>query len=230
METVEMSTELREIHAKLDLLISEMEAQKRRQRQMEELKDDLIVVGKDAFQTAVLELEEISPYFETSDLVYLMKRLLRNTRNLVKLVDMMENVADFIEDAKPLGKHAFAEILETLDSLDRKGYFEFIRETSEILDTIVTSCSVEDIRLLRENITEIMLTVKNLTQPEMLATVNNAVGFYRKMEIDVKKKVSYRDLLRQLRDPEVKRGIFFMLEFAKSMPVQNGRKSPVENQ
>jgi uncharacterized protein YjgD (DUF1641 family) len=59
----------------------------------------------------------------------------------------------------------------------------------------------------------------------MLATVNNAVSFYRKMEIDVKKEVSYRDLFKQLQDPEVKRGLFFMLEFARSMPVQNRLKS-----
>jgi uncharacterized protein YjgD (DUF1641 family) len=229
MDKTDADTELREIHRKLDLLVSDMEAQRRKQRELEELKNDLILIGRDAFQTAVLELEEVAPYFETKDLAHLLKRLLRNARNLVGLVDMIENVADFLEDAKPLSKHAFSEVLETLDSLDRKGYFDFIREAAEIVDTIVTSFSVEDVRLLRENITEIILTLKNLTQPEMLATVNNAVGFYRKMGVPIKQDVSYSDLLRQLRDPEVKRGLFFMLEFAKSIPRQNGSNSPAEN-
>ena len=87
----------------------------------------------------------------------------------------------------------------------------------KIIDTVVTSFDTNDVKLLRENITTILLTVKSLTQPDMLSSVNNAVGFFKKMDVDVKSEVSYFSLIKQLKDPEVKRGISFMLEFVKNM-------------
>ncbi len=221
-ETQYLEAQLQEIHQKLDFITGQMQEYQRKQREMQELKDELVLIGKDAFQTAVTELEEISPHFDANDLVYLLKKLLRNTRNFTQLMDQLENVTDFMNDVKPLGKQMFTELLETLNTLDRKGYFEFLKEAAKIVDTVVTSFSVEDVRLLRENIASILLTVKNVTQPQMLSTMNNAVGFYQKMDIAVQEKVSYREIFRELKDPEVKRGLVFMLEFVKNMANSNG--------
>jgi uncharacterized protein YjgD (DUF1641 family) len=225
MENKELAKQVEEINQKLDLLTGYIHEQQRRQKEFQELKEDLIFIGKDVFQTAVDELEEVSPYFETRDLIFLLKKLLRNTRNLTRVMNQLENIMDFMEDAKPLGKAAFNEVLEKLNEFDRKGYFEFFTEAAQIIDTIVTSFSVEDVRLLRENITSILLTVKGLTQPEMLTTVNNAIGFYKKMDIVVDKDISYRQIIKELRDPEVKRGLAFMLEFVKNMAAPNGKQT-----
>ncbi len=222
METKAVTNQIAEINQKLDVITAYIQEQQRRQREKEELKHDLIHIGKDVFQAAVTELEEVAPYFDTQDLLHLLKTLLRNVRNLNRLLDQMESVADFVEDAKPLSKEAFAELLHKLDKLDRKGYFDFMKETAKIIDTIVTSFSVEDVRLLRENITSILLTIKSMTQPEMLSTMDNALGFYRNMDIVVESDVSFRQILRELRKPEVKRGIVFLLEFIKSMANPNG--------
>ncbi len=226
MEQQALEKQLADIQAKLDFITAQMEAQQRKQQEMEELKQDLIHIGKDAFNSAVVQLEEVSPYFDTDDLVYLVKKLLRNTRNLIHLMDQMENAADFFRDAKPLSIAAFHELLTTLDTLDRKGYFEFMKEAFKIVDTVVTSFTVDDVRMLRENITSILLTVKNLTQPDMLSTLNNAVGFYKKMDIDVEKDATYVKIFKELRDPEVKRGLIFMLEFVKNMAKRNGETTP----
>jgi len=225
MENKELAKQMAEINEKLDFLTEQMREQQRRQREFQELKEDLVHIGKDIFQSAVQQLEEVSPYYDTSDLTFLLKKLLRNTRNLIKMMNQLENAVDFLEDAKPLGKMAFGELLETLNTMDRKGYFEFFGEVTKIVDTIVTSFTAEDVRLLRDNITSILLTVRSLTQPEMLSTVNNAMGFYRKMDIIVEKDISYRKIIKELRDPDVKRGLVFMLEFVKSMANPNGKQS-----
>ncbi len=222
MENTDIAHQLEDIQRKLDIVVAQVEEQRRKQREMEELKHDLIHIGKDAFQSAIVELEEVAPYFDTNDLLFLLKKLLRNTRNITRLIEQLENITDFLRDAKPIGKYAFEDLLEKLDELDRKGYFEFMKEAVKIIDTIVTSFTVEDVRLLRENIASILLTVKNLTQPEMLSTMNNALGFYRKMDIEVREKVTYREILKQLKEPEVKRGLVFLLEFVKSMANKNG--------
>ncbi len=222
METAELQQELKSIHEKLDFLTGQLKQQQQYQREMKELKDDLGLISKDMFNAAVVELEDVAPYFDTGDIVHLLKRLLRNVRNLNKMMEHLESAQDLFADLQPLGKQVFDEIMETMNELDRKGYFEFFSEGFKILDTIVTSFSVDDVRHLRENITTIILTIKNLTQPEMLSSVDNALSFFSKMDIDIDHEISMIELFRKMRDPEVKKGMAFMLEFVKSM-AQNGK-------
>ena len=214
---------LQDIHQKLDILTEQMQATQRRQREFEELKQDLTLIGKDMFNAAVEELEDVAPYFDTQDLVHLLKKLLRNTRNLTGLLNQLEGAEDLFRDLKPLGKQIFDEVLETLDEFDKKGYFEFLRESFQIIDTVITSFSVEDVRLLRENVTSILLTVKGMTQPEMLQTINNALSFFKKMDIKVDQNISYFRIMKEMNNPEVKQGVLFMLEFLKNMAKPNNQ-------
>ena len=183
----------------------------------DELKEDLSIIAKDMFNAAVEELNDVSPYFDTKDLVYLGKKLLRNTNNLSKMLDQVESLNDLAADLKPLSKQIFDEILDNLNKMDNKGYFIFAKEAFAILDTIITSFSVEDVRLLKENIVKILLTVKSMTQPDVLGSVNNALDFFKQMDIEIDKEITIGRLLKQMRDPEVKRGLYFMLEFVKNI-------------
>ena len=221
MEKTNISKEIHDIHQKLDLITQQLQDFRKRQNEMDELKRDLTIIGKDVFDATVDELEDIAPYFDTKDLFHLLKKLLRNTRNINQILSQLESMSDLYRDLQPLGKHIFDEILEKLNNLDEKGYFEFMRESAKIVDTIVTSFTIDDVRMLRENITSILLTVKSMTQPEILDTVDNAVGFFRKMDIKVEEKISYLDIIKELRKPEVKQGLIFMLEFVKNMAKSN---------
>jgi uncharacterized protein YjgD (DUF1641 family) len=218
----ELEQQLSEIRQQLEVVTEYVRAEQRRQREMTELKQDLALIGKDVFQAAVVELEEVGEHFDSQDLLFLLKKLLRNTRNLNKMLDQVESVYGFWEDAKPLGKEVFSDLLEHLDQFDRKGYFEFLKAILRLFDTIVTSFTVEDVALLRENIVSILLTIKNLTQPDMLKSMNNAVSFFQKMDVAVEKDVSLLALIKEFRDPEVRRGIAFLLAFAKNMASLKG--------
>jgi len=224
MENKNIELQIQAINDKLDFITKQLNEQQRRQREWQELKHDLTLIGKDVFQVAMDELDEVAQHFDASDLIYLLKKLLRNTRHLVKLMDQVESASDFVKDATPLSKQVFTHLLETLDEMDRKGYFEFAREIFNIIDTIVTSFTLEDVILLRENIATILLTVKNLTQPEMLATVNNALSFFQTMDVEIDKDISYWQLFKQARDPELKRGLAFIIQFMKNMVSSNGKK------
>jgi uncharacterized protein YjgD (DUF1641 family) len=226
MNESDIHARLDAIESKLDRITEYIEIERRRQREREELKNDLAMIGKDLFQSAVVELEEVAGHFDSKDLLSLIKKLLRNTRNLNRMLDQMSSTADFIEDVRPIGKQIFQELLETLNELDRKGYFAFFRELGNILDTVVTSYSAEDLRQLRLNIVAILNTVKSVTQPDMLHSMNNAVGIFRKMDIPVDKNISLLTLLRQMNDPEVRRGIYFLLQFAKNIAGSPANGSP----
>lgn len=234
MENKSIELQIQEINRKLDFITAQVQLQQRRQREFEELKEDLTVIGKDIFQAATKELDEVAHHFDTTDLLYLLKKLLRNVRNLSKMMDQVESAVDLMQDAAPLGKQVVGQIMDTLQQLDEKGYFDFSREFLKIVDTVVTTFSVEDVRLFRENVATILLTLKNLTQPEMLGTVNNALDFFKKMDVEVDKKISYWQIMKELRDPEMKRGIAFTIKFMKNLVKPNGNiaaeQTKIQNQ
>jgi uncharacterized protein YjgD (DUF1641 family) len=221
MNSEETERQILEINRKLDLIIGEIELQKRHRQEMDDLKEDLMRVGKDAFQTAIVELEDLHDSMKTGDLIHLGKRVLRNIHNIEESIEKLESFRDFITDASPLAREYVLDFMKKLDEFDRKGYFQFFKETSKILDNIVTSFSPEDVKNLSENVVTILHTIKNLTQPDMLQTVNNAVNVYKKLDIEIKNDVSVFRLLKEMNTPEMKKGLAFAIEFLKSISKQN---------
>jgi uncharacterized protein YjgD (DUF1641 family) len=143
--------------------------------------------------------------------------MLRNVNNLTAAFEQWENLRGFLEDFAPVSRQLSLDLMRRLDEFDRKGYFDFVREAGSIADNVVTSFSPQDVRALAENIVTILGTIKNLTQPDMLQALNNAVTVYKKLDITVKEDVSLFGLVREMNTPEVKRGMAFMLQFLKNL-------------
>lgn len=214
-----MQEQINSINRKLDVILEEIELQKRHRREMEDLKDDLTRVGKDIFKSAVIELEEVHDHLETSDILYLGKKLLRNVKNIIKMIEQLENAMDFIEDFSPVFRDSIIDFMYKLDEYDRKGYFEFLKELAHITDNIVTSFSAQDVRRFGDDIVTILNTAKNLT-PNMLNTVNNALSVYKNLDFKESEKVNITKLLRELNKPEVKRGLLFAVRFLQNLANQ----------
>lgn len=202
---------------KLDLVLAEVEEVRRIRREVEELKDDLARVGKDLFHTAVNELEEVAPFVRTGDFTELAKRLVRNVNTLNELLVQLEGAREFLTDATPLARELFHDGLARLDDLDRKGYFAMGRELGRALDNVVTNFTVEDVRLLSDNLVAILSTVKNLTQPEMLQAINNAVEVYKKIDFDAVEEFSLWHAFKEVNKPEMRRGLGFLIVFLRNL-------------
>ena len=206
-----------EINLKLNIILEEIELQRQHRRMMEDLKDDFYRVGKDLYETAIVELEEIHDQLQTGDIFHLVKKLLRNVNNISKTFDQLESIRDFIRDISPLVRESTLDLMRNLDEFDRRGYFQFAKELKKIIDNIVTSYSSEDVKNLGDNIVTILNTVKNLTQPDMLQAINNAIAVYKNIDIKVDEKVSLFNLLKELNSPEVKRGLAVGIKFLKNL-------------
>lgn len=202
---------------KLDLVLAEVEEVRRIRREVEELRDDLTRVGKDLLQTATVELEGAAPFVHTGDFAALATRLLRNVNTLNELLVQLESAREFVTDAAPLGRQLFSDGLAKLDELDRKGYFAMGRELQRALDNVVANFSVEDVRLLADNLVAILQTVKNLTQPEMLQAINNAVEVYKKIDFDTMEEYSPWRAFREVNKPEMRRGLGFLIVFLRNL-------------
>jgi len=224
MEEQRLQNQIDTISRKLDTILEEIAYLRQRRREMEDLKEDLVRVGKDFYQTAVEELDDVHDYLSTGDILYLGKKVLRNVRTITQTFEQLESLRDFLQDAAPLARESFIDFMNKLDEFDRKGYFTFAKELGNITDRIVTSFSADDIKNLGENIVTIINTVKNLTQPDMLHAANNALAVYQKMNIEVKEDVSLLKLLRELNTPEARRGLAFAIRFLKNLANQQYQK------
>ena len=228
MDDKTMQTQIDEINRKLDIVIEEIELQKQRRREMDDLKDDLMRVGNDLYATTVNELEEVSDYLQTGDVLHLGKKLLRNINTFNKMFDQLESAKDFIEDASPLVRESIIDFMAKMDEFDRKGYFRLMKEMENVIDNVVTSFTVEDVRALGDNAVTILNTVKSLTQPDMLNAINNAVSVYTKLDIEIEENVSYFQLFKRMNTPEMRNGIAFGIKFLKSLAEQQYTNQPLK--
>jgi uncharacterized protein YjgD (DUF1641 family) len=217
MEDVIIQNQIDEINQKLNIILEEIELQREHRRMIEDLKDDLYRVGKDLYETAIVELEEVHDQLQTSDILHLGKKLLRNVNNLSRAFDQMESTRDFLRDVSPLVRESILDLMKKLDEFDRKGYFQFTKELQKAADNVVTSFTTDDVKHLADNIVTILNTIKNLTQPDVLHAINNAVSVYKNIDLKVDEKVSLFSLLKELNSPEARRGLAVGLKFLKNL-------------
>lgn len=214
-----MNGDLALLHQKIDYLTEQLEAQRRRQESIDELKQDLVPIANHMVKLTIHELDEIGNDFEMEDLLFLVKRLLRDTRMLIGLMDRLEAMVGLADEMELLGKQVFNNMVEELDRLERAGYFAFARQGWLMMERIVTEFDEEDARALADNIVTILKTVRNMTQPDILALANNAVDAVRDTP-EWEKDPSAWQLMRELSDPKVRRGMSRMLNMFRALADQ----------
>jgi uncharacterized protein YjgD (DUF1641 family) len=193
-----MDASLQELNQKIDLLttqvayLSEQAQLVERQRlERAELVRDITPLANQAFELAVEQLEEVQEYIDLDDLLRLFKRVLRNGRNLEKMLDQLEGLADLVETLSPLADDAFGKAVDIMAGLEAKGYFGFARGGVKLMDNIVSSLSEEELSQI------------GVFSSNTLDEVKREIG----RPVDV----SYRGLVKQVRDPAVRRGLALTL-------------------
>jgi len=221
-----MDATLQELNQKIDLLSTQVsylseqaQSTERERNSRSELMRDITPLANQAFSLAVDQLEEIQEYVDLNDLLRLFKRVLRNGRNIEKMLDQLESLADLLETVSPLADDAFGKVVDLTANLEAKGYFSFAQGGMKILDNIVTSFSEEDVNRLGDNIVLILNTVKDMTQPEIISFVRNTLLVAEK-EIEKPVDISYLGLVRQMRDPATRRGVALTLRVMQVIGAQ----------
>jgi uncharacterized protein YjgD (DUF1641 family) len=126
-----------------------------------------------------------------------------------------------MQDMGPVAREVIIDTIRKMAEMEQKGYFEFFSEIARAMDTVVTHYSGEDVKLLADNIVTIMDTLKNLTQPEMLLAMNNALNVFQKLEVEDIPEYSMWKAMKEMRSPEMKKGIGFLISFLKNLSKEN---------
>lgn len=209
------------LEQKLDLVLDYVNQQRLKSEVVEDLVSDVMIIGKDFYNHSVVELEKQAVELDPDELKQLTINLVRNVKNINEILGLLESIMDMKKDAGPIMNEMIIEFTKKMHTTEEKGYFDFAREIGRLMDNIVTNFSPEDVRQLADNVVLILQTVKNMTQPEMLVAVNNAVKVYGSIQTDDIKPYSMWQLMREMRSPEMKSALGFMVAFMKNLSKQN---------
>ena len=180
-----MDNDLALLHTKIDQLADQVaflsdqaQDQQRRGRELDELKADLIPIGNQLVNLTIQELAEIGTDFELEDLIFLLKRVLRNTHLILSMMDRLEAVMGIADEVELLGKQVFSAAVESLDRLERSGLFQ---DTGDLL--------------------------RSLSEGDALADLNRALMAFQDNSSSTQTPPSLFGLARQLNQPEARRGL-----------------------
>ena len=215
----ELNHKIDALTAQVQYLAEQAQMAERARQERAELMHDLMPVANSAMQLATEQLQEIEAYVNPADLIRLLKKIARAAPFIEQALDQLDGVTDLLGVALPLTKDVFNKAEGVLDGMDRKGYFVFAQGGMKIVDNIVTSFTEEDIRQLGDNIVLILRTVKEMTQPEVMNFLRSTVSLAEK-EAEAPVDISYRALLSQMRDPNVRRGMALAMRMLRGVGAQ----------
>ena len=190
-------------------LVEEAEQQAQRRRQWEELSRDAMPLARTGLERLSTELEATS--LDPEAVLELARRLAANVDNLERLLVGLESGLELVDDAKILASEAMAMATARLEELDRKGYFTFMEAGFGVVDRVVTNFSEDDVNQLGDNVVLILETVKEMTQPEIMAVLYRMIEAIDRqrlaMEAEPQEPPSLWQLAQKMRQPEVRLGL-----------------------
>jgi uncharacterized protein YjgD (DUF1641 family) len=209
--------------AQVEELVAEMRRQREAREQWSELSHELAPVTRDALDVASRELAELSHDVTLDDAAEFARTLARSLPKLKAMLVQLDSMADLTHEVNSIAGAGVARLSDTLADAERKGYFTFARHGAEMVEEVVTSFSEDDVVALRENLVLILTTVKELTQPEVMTLLNRTGVSLQSLQDDAgTQPPSTLALLRQMRDPQVRRGLSRTLALLRTV----GEESP----
>jgi len=130
----------------------------------------------------------------------------------------LEPLRDLAAEIGVLSGPAMESVTSHVATWDERGYLRFARSSARIAERIVTSFDEQDVEALGDNVVLMLETLRDLTQPEILRLLRQTAGSVGHLDpAPDGPPPSTLALLRQLRDPEVRRGLARMLDVLRSV-------------
>lgn len=190
------------LNDKIDRLTEILEAQERRQRALVELKDDMTPVINQVVKLTIDELSEVGMDFQLEDLLFIVKRLLRNTKLIMRLVDQLEGLSDISDEVERLGPKVMSSVINLLDEYEQKGMFSLARGGLYVMEQVASNTSEEELKAIGDQVGPL---------------VKKAGAAVEALSSEETKAPSLIGLLRQMNEPEVRLLLSRLLTAARAL-------------
>lgn len=182
-----------------------------------ELRDELAPRVNEAVQALIVELADVEADFQIEDLVYLLKNVMRNVKNLNFALDQMKNMIDFAVIAEPVLKTTVPQMIYYLDDLEQNGVFRLLTTGLDILKKIGSTYSAEQLQQIGDGMVHLVGSLQKLTTPQALEMMDRAADLPAQADVSGAKPVGVWGMLGALSRPEVKEGVGVALELTAGL-------------
>jgi uncharacterized protein YjgD (DUF1641 family) len=186
-------------------------------RSISELREELTPRVNEAVKALIVELADIEADFQLEDLLFFIKKAMRNVRNLTYSLDQLKNVIDFALIAEPLLKSTVPQIIFYMDDLERKGVFNLLSASLEIIKKTAETYTAEDMEQIGDGLVRLLGIVKKLTTPEALELLDRAAEVPSRVDLSHAKPAGAWGMLWAMGNPDVKDGLGVLLELTKGL-------------
>lgn len=186
-------------------------------RSISELREELTPRVNEAVKALIVELADIEADFQLEDLLFFIKKAMRNVRNLTYSLDQLKNIIDFALIAEPLLKSTVPQIIFYMDDLERKGVFNLLSASLEIIKKTAETYTAEDMAQIGDGLVRLLGIVKKLTTPEALELLDRAAEVPSRVDLSRAKPAGAWGMLWAMGNPEVKDGLGVLLELTKGL-------------
>jgi uncharacterized protein YjgD (DUF1641 family) len=222
MDELKFQAQINDINHKLDMVLEHIEQQRIKREEIDDLIDDLSIVGKDAFQHTVVALDKAGVELDSDALSLLAIKIVKNIGNFNELLDTIESVNDFIKDATPIFRQIGLDAINKVAEFEEKGYLEYFYAAKDLFGKISENYSPDDIRKLSENVDLIFSVIRNITKTEFLQNLEYITKVISETKIDdsLDNKSIFK-LMKELNSPEIRKSLSYVLRITKQISNKN---------
>jgi len=184
-----------------------------------ELREELAPRLNEAVQALIVELADVEADFQLEDLLFLIKKIMRNIKNMNFVLDQMKNLIDFALTAEPLLKSSVPQAISYLDDLEQRGVFRLLGTSLEILKRVSDSYSTEDLQQIANGLVRLAGILKKLTAAEALDLLERLADLPSRVNVSDARAVGPWGMLRGMGDPQVQQGLGVLLELTRGLAV-----------
>lgn len=184
-----------------------------------ELREELAPRVNEGVQALITELADVEADFRVEDLVFLVKKLMRNTRNLNFVLDQMKNLIDFALTAEPLLKSSVPQVIVFLDELEQRGVLRLLGTGMGVLKKIGAAYSAEEMQQIGEGLVRLIGILKKLTAPAALDLLDRAAEVPARVDLSRSRPIGMFGMLGAMGDREVQQGLGVLMELTKGLGV-----------
>ena len=211
------------IMERLDTLEKEIHILTDTARSLRELRDDVTPRVNETVQALIKGLVEVETDFQLEDLTFLLKKVLRNIRNMNWSIDQLKNLIDFLRTVEPLLKSTVPQAIAYLDMLEHQGVFEILASMLGVLQRIGQTYTPRDIDQIGNGLVDLVGVAKKLTAPQAVNLLHRAAEIPVTVDLSQAKDVGPFSIMFALGNNEVKQGMGVLLELTKGLALlKNG--------
>ncbi|GAB7078966.1 DUF1641 domain-containing protein [Megalodesulfovibrio paquesii] len=202
---------------KLETIEAELMEMRKSRLEIQELKDDLSPLMKSSFQHLLRELGQVDHGFELEDGFLMLKRLLRNMKNIAYMLDQMENAIELFHTMEPMLKSSMHNAIRFLGTLETRGVFRTYEAMLEVRAKVAAQYGPEDLAEMGDSFVEMLGLLKKMSSPEFMEFLNKLTELPAAMNLKDAEPIGLRSMVSAMRDPALREGLGVGLQMAKSL-------------